>query len=174
MSTSPSSPLKPEPVHFYSTESDFQSLDDHSQLTDVCAFITANSFERHSLYNQHHSRSSYSLAGEWTEDNSGFGINLGTLAGMPVFLSFSFAQIAGVRICFVDPTSMVVDYRIVDQFLALFCDRQEKRMGHRPIISDAMNVHNVYTQLRPLKALTEAFHLRQATCSAQHHTTPSI
>ncbi len=85
------------------------------------------------------------LGHSWNEDRMNSGINciLGFCDKMPVAVTFTFAIIKGHKIMFIDPTSQVVDYRIIDKWL-------KKRMPKSAYVNkhvnrtDVGNFHNIF------------------------------
>ena len=69
---------------------------------------------------------------EWKQDNLGFMYQLGETDGMPVMASGFWADIDGKRVLFIELTSMVADYRLLDPFLKEYCPYAERT-------TDAMN-----------------------------------
>ena len=105
------------------------------KLKTTTFFIEATSYERFSLWKEHHEKEM------WEEDNMGFWTQIGQLGkGKPVCVSFSFAKLWGTRICFYDVTSRYSDYTMVENYIK---DNYPVKWdnGTRVAMTDAMNFH---------------------------------
>lgn len=101
-------------------------------LADVVGVVEANSFEQLALWERE----------QWpSEGRSGPLVKVGELAGMPVCIALMKITVRGHNVAFMDVTSQVVDYRLIDAWLAAHLPKGARRV-------DAMNFHNVF----PLKA----------------------
>lgn len=83
---------------------------------------------------------------DWVQIMSGFGLTIGHVNNLPVFVSFNFAVINGKKICFYDPTSRMVDHTMVEKWLIEHFQLTHDgytRWNH----TDAMNFHNCVNSL---------------------------
>lgn len=53
----------------------------------------------------------------WKRDTIGWGPQVGSVSGRPVCVSLRWSTVGGQRVCFVDPTSELVDYKLVEKWL---------------------------------------------------------
>lgn len=91
-----------------------ENLDHYTRnMANTQAIVEATRFEQLALWQQWHKQSNWS----WVDDSSGYGINVGTRAGMPVMIAITWSIIKNRHIMFVYPTSQVVDYRLVDKWI---------------------------------------------------------
>jgi len=96
--------------------------------------IEANSFEMLTLWEQHSSMC------DWEEYRIGDSVTIGYLDSRPVCISRLWAEINGQLVMFYHPTSQVVDYAMIEQWLDENCKTKEDgKVPH----TDAMNFHNV-------------------------------
>lgn len=80
-------------------------------LSDIEAIIECDSFSQHALWKEFHERC------EWKQNLSGYGVTVGYLAEQPVFISILKAVVDSVTILFINPTSEVVDWRMIEKWL---------------------------------------------------------
>lgn len=108
-------------------------------LNGVVGVVEANSFETMCLWKEY----TEELKKTWLENPSGLGQQIGILAGMPIFISLNTAIIDGKKILFIDPTSQVVDYRIIDKWLEENLPKTAYTLYGRINKTNAMNFCNV-------------------------------
>lgn len=103
-------------------------------VTDIFAVVEANSFERHTLWQRHAHQYS------WEDNLSGIGYVIGTLDDRPIMLSLLTSTLGGKKILWIEPTSQVVDWKMIDEW----------RRFHLPKLRkwDAGNFHNVIRDLQ--------------------------
>ena len=114
-------------------------------LHGVVGVVEANSFESLCLWEEAEEQGR-----SWISNNSGFGQTVGQIAGMPVCLSLLTAEVEGHKILFIDPTSQVVDHRMIEEWLAKTLPKSAFRDDGFVNKTNAMNFHNVF----PRRALT--------------------
>lgn len=73
--------------------------------------VEANSYERMTLWELWKDRT------EWVQVLEGEGVEVGKLNKRPVFIQLSWAVIRGVAVCFLEPTSELVDWKMIDKWL---------------------------------------------------------
>lgn len=108
-------------------------------LEGITGVVEANSFENLCLWEKHQDKKT------WLSSGTGFGATVGHLDGRPVCVSFFKATINGHKILFIDPTSEVVDHKMIQEWLVKNLPRTAFR-GESDLINktDAMNFHNVF------------------------------
>ncbi|MBQ2263221.1 MAG: hypothetical protein II336_17905 [Loktanella sp.] len=107
-------------------------------LADVVGVVEANSFETMCLWQN------YRGGRNWVSHSSGFGATVGTFGGKPVFISLTTATVDGQKVLFIDPTSEVVSWQIIDAWLDANIPSVAKRADGRVNKVDAMNFPNVF------------------------------
>ena len=97
---------------------------DDPRLKRLFALVEATNEEQSQLWTRYSRKAADSGYGPresprlaWEEDLSGFGMQVGMVGDMPVFVSLSFAKVEGELIGFYDATSQVVDHRMVRAWL---------------------------------------------------------
>jgi len=110
--------------------SPYDSLE--KRLSQVMFVVDANSFERLALWRE------YQHTVKWEEDSSGFGEVIGQVGDMNVILSLNFATLNGQVVMFIEPTSQLVDYRMVDAWLEKHCAPRYDN-GYRSARTNGMN-----------------------------------
>jgi hypothetical protein len=113
-------------------------------LSGVVGVVEANSYEMLCLFNEYTNE----LKKPWKQNSFGLGENVGEFGGMPVFVSLLTAEVDGHKILFIDPTSQVVDHRMVEKWLAETLPASAKLDSGRVNKTDAMNFHNVFPRKR--------------------------
>lgn len=101
--------------------------------------VEANSFEQFCLWQQHSNQSDTVIFTpmRWKELH-GWSVQVGSVFGRPVTISLMFVEISGKLICFLDPTSQLVDHAMIDDWLAERFSGTWDR-GTRKARTDAMN-----------------------------------
>lgn len=109
-------------------------------LKDVVGVVEATNTEKFFLWKDYHSDQGR-LA--WVNSNSSTMIQLGKIDNMPVMMSMCIDVVAGHRVMFVECTSQVTDWRMVDEFLKKHLP--QSAFNDRGYINkvDAMNFWNV-------------------------------
>lgn len=99
-------------------------------------FINANSYEMLTLWQEHRDI--------WIEDNSGFSQIIGFIKDdqdLPINVSFMFAKLYNIRVCFYDVVSRYSDMVMVEEWIkenySVYYDK-----GSRLGITDSMNFHH--------------------------------
>ncbi|MFG6083750.1 hypothetical protein ACEUZ9_005475 [Paracoccus litorisediminis] len=108
-------------------------------LEGVTGVVEANSFE--SLYlweeNQRLTRR------EWVSTRHGFGPCIGQIDGRPIAISLMTATIDGQKILFLDATSVLIDWHLIDAWLEKNLP-QSARLEDRINRTDALNFQNIF------------------------------
>ena len=104
--------------------------------------VEATTAEYHFLWANHASESRTCRFDPipWKQVMSGFGVTIGSLAGMPVVISLNWALIDGQLVMFWHPTSQVVDHRQIEEWLAKHFDAMWDKSTRRAVC-DADNFH---------------------------------
>jgi hypothetical protein len=112
-------------------------------LAGTVGVVEANSFEVMCLWKEHKTR------GTWVEHPLGMGCTVGHFGDMPVHVSLRTAEVDGHKILFIDPTSQVVDHRMVRDWLRSEMPKSAKCTATGAVNKvDAMNFHNVFPRER--------------------------
>lgn len=98
-----------------------------------------DSYSHHMLWHEYHYTRSHFT---WEENNIGLMEIVGQLADMPVCISLSKARVDGILVLFVEPTSMVVDHRLIDKWYKETLPPTAFRKDGYPNKTDAMNFCN--------------------------------
>lgn len=102
---------------------------------DIVYMVEATSYEQLSLWQKHHEEL------DWQEVSRGGPMfNLGELSGRPIVVCVNIFSIHGRNVLFYNPTSQVVDWAMVEDFL-------EKSWPTVPK-TDAMNFFNAVHSIR--------------------------
>lgn len=110
-------------------------------LSGVVGVVEANSYEKHMLWNENRQRESPRV---WEENLSGFIETIGHINKVPVCISLNTAEVAYQKILFVDPTSQVVDHRMVDKWLKDNLPKSAFRSNGYVNKTNAMNFHTLF------------------------------
>jgi hypothetical protein len=106
-------------------------------LEGTVGIVEANRFEQHCLWERY----TQNDGAAWQENTMGYGVRVGDLNDMPVFLSLTTANVNGKKILFIDPTSMVVDHRLIEAWIGRVLPGVNK--------TDATNFHVVAPPRHP-------------------------
>jgi len=111
-------------------------------LRGVVGVVEANAFERKGL------RDHYLQAkcGEWERNLCGMTATVGHLGGMPVRISLFTEIVGGHKLVFINPTSEVVDHRLIVKWLEANIPSSARFRG-RLNLADSMNFSCVFREL---------------------------
>ena len=84
----------------------------------------------------------------WVQDCCGYGIHVGDLGDMPVWISIHWATVDGIHIMFYHDTSMVVDHRLIKDWVDKTIQDIMKGGAERVVKTDSGNFHQVFHQLK--------------------------
>lgn len=98
--------------------------------------VEANSFEQTCLWERH------SKTHEWKSSGVGYGVLIGADHDRPVFMSLTYVMIDGHKILFIDLTSMLVNWTMVDRWLEKNLPETAMK-GTYANKTDAMNFLNI-------------------------------
>ena len=110
-------------------------------LRGVVGVVDASSYEHHMLWVENQRTDQPRT---WEEISLGFGVIVGHLGDRPVCLSLRKAVVDGHLLLFVDPTSQVVDHRLIDGWLSTNLPTSAHRATGSLNRTNAMNFHNVF------------------------------
>lgn len=100
---------------------------------EIAYIVEANSYERSQLWKDYKYE---------TVTLGGRAIYLGHVDESPVYMSLTVVKVEGKYVLFYEPTSMIVSYYLVDEWLNTNYPQCHKA-GERRLHSDAQNFHNV-------------------------------
>ena len=106
-------------------------------LKDVVSVVEANTFEDFTLWEKWHAKV------DWVQNASGTGVTVGRLADMPVFISLITAVVNKKKVLFIHPTSQVVDWRLIEDWLHANMPNCTERLEDKVRVHSAQNFHNV-------------------------------
>lgn len=78
---------------------------------------------------------------EWVQTSPGHAFEVGRLADMAVVVDLQWYYLDGALVCRWEPTSQVVDYRMIEAWL-------EKKLPNVEHRSNAANLHNILQAIR--------------------------
>lgn len=110
-------------------------------LDGVVGVVEANHFEKHALWKANRAKTEER---KWVENLSGYGVTVGHLAGRPVFISLITATIDDRKILFIHPTSKVVDWDLIEEWLRTNLPASAIKSNGYVNLVDANNFHNVF------------------------------
>lgn len=119
-------------------------MSDHEMtkfLDGVIGVVEANSYEKHMLWVENDRRANPKT---WTDYNCGLVEVIGFVVDMPICISLFPAEVGGHKLLFIDATSQVVDYRMIDQWLKDNPPASAFREDSYVNKTNAMNFHNVF------------------------------
>lgn len=111
----------------------------------------ASSFETLSLWKKWNKECGH----QWKEQPDGRMLTIGRFNDMPITLTLQWAEVSGVIVMFVEPTSRVVDHEMVETWLQEHCNGARTDNSAFIQKSDAMNFHPV----KPVRKLTNTKHV---------------
>ena len=108
-------------------------------LDGVIGVVEANSFESMCLWMQ-----AKDSARSWISTGHGYGPMIGRINNLPVCLSILTANVDGHKIVFIDATSEVSDWKLIDAWLQKNLPQSAMHEDGRVNKTDAMNFSNVF------------------------------
>lgn len=106
-------------------------------LDGVVGVVEANSYEQLCIWQEFHQE----LGKSWIQNPSGLLETVGHLGRMPVCISLFTVTVDGHKLLFIDPTSQVVDHRMIDAWV----DKVLPHAGKNR--TNAMNFCNIFREL---------------------------
>lgn len=119
-----------------------RAMSPEQRIAAVVYAVRANSFETLSLWKEH------DLELDWDGSSSGQDVTVGNVGDDSIVLNLMFHVIAGQVVLFYNATSQVVDYRIVDAWLATNVPAIRNAAQPRDARTDANNFHRCTSMLR--------------------------
>lgn len=110
-------------------------------------FVEATNFERHALWvffsiefmgTIRHAKTDIVNCSDrvrWKDHSQGTSIHIGRRLGRPIMLGFTRAEIGGSRVIFFSPESTMVDWTLVNQYVAAI----QEKLGTKPKMVNAEN-----------------------------------
>ncbi len=120
------------------------------RLAETKFIVDATSHEVQMLWERHSDESNMKMSYnghemprfKWEQLNPGVSQNVGRFADMPVCISLFWYRIDGIMVMFCEPTSQVVDHRLIDEWLKNNC-QPKWDAGTRVAHCNAENFHHV-------------------------------
>lgn len=114
-------------------------------LDGVVGVVEADNYGKHMLWVENHYKAVEldHRKLDWVDGRLGMMEKVGELDGMPVCISLFKATVDGQLILFVDPCSMVVDHRLIDDWYKRALPKSAFRENGYVNKTDAMNFHNI-------------------------------
>lgn len=113
------------------------------QILEFCegaiGVLEANSFETMCLWER-----AQNAGRNWKSAGMGYGAVVGQLDGRDVFISITSAVMYDQKFIIIDPTSVVVDWKLIDEWLVLNMPASVMKDG-RLNKTNAMNCHNLFS-----------------------------
>jgi hypothetical protein len=110
-------------------------------LKDVVGVVEATSYEKLCLWSEWTTEKKKS----WIQGSSGYLPTIGKLDGRPIVLSLLIHIVDGYPILFMEPTSQVIDHKMVEDWLKLHLPKTAFQSNGEYVNKvDAMNFHNVF------------------------------
>lgn len=113
-----------------------------ARFKDVVFYIQATHNEVFHLWqdNENFVKQEKAYAVKW-DQGSGILINVGTLDSRPVNIACMFHKLDGQLVCFYEPVSQVVDWKMIEEW---FRENVRPRVWDktRPAFTDAANFHH--------------------------------
>ena len=91
---------------------------------DVDIALEANTYESVCLWQEINNRGIV-----WIDGSVGHSHKIGRLCDMPVVISVIVNKVADMKVAFIDPTSQVVDWRMIDEWIKENMPRAERADG---------------------------------------------
>jgi hypothetical protein len=126
------------------TEEDIRKMTNEEKLKAVDFFVEADGYAVQSLWEKYWYDKKV-LRLDWIQDKSGFAKHIGDINGwkdMPVTCEFSFYIINGKYICFYNPSSNYVDWKMIENWIDN--NYPVKYDTDRLARTNAMNFHNCH------------------------------
>lgn len=109
-------------------------------LNGVVGVVEANSYESMCLWREYHQERKL----RWEQGLGGYLPTVGKIDGRPVCLSLFVNTIKGHKILFIEPTSQVVDWEMIDVWLKANLLPTAFRSNGYVNKQNAMNFHNLF------------------------------
>lgn len=120
-------------------------LPNDPRLKSTDFVVEATNAEHFFLWREFHDRT------EWKEGHLGYMETIGHVQGRPVCICLTWDVIDGMNVMFVDATSQLVDWEMVERWLDRHCNPKWDN-STRQARTDAMNFHHVLHAAEERKA----------------------
>jgi len=110
-------------------------------LNGVVGVVEATRYEQHCLWREN-TRLTQPMP--WKSNTHGLMETVGYVNKMPVCISLFTAEISNYKILFLEATSQVVDYRMIDAWLKATMPATALRKDGCVNRTDAMNFYNIF------------------------------
>lgn len=107
----------------------------NEHASDPCYIVEINSSEKSMLWEKYKNY--------WVDNNGGYMITVGTFHGHPVCISLGTFLIHGQQVVTVDPTSMLVNHQMIDDWLSYHFPKLMPADGYQYRNHDSSNFHLV-------------------------------
>lgn len=111
--------------------------------------VEASSFEQMELWKR------YNEELKWKEDLAGLIITVGAIEDRPVVIHCTWAILLGSLVLFLEPTSKIVDYIMIEDWLVKHCNPIAD-CGKKQAYCYAENFHDCIEEIRHLEKLHPA------------------
>lgn len=115
------------------------------RFNDTIYLVEASNDERHFLWKEFTKYDTPAYPALDWKDDSGLVLTVGELDSRPICVCFMWTKINGQRICWWEPTSQLVDHKMIDAWLDHHTNNKEAM--HRIPQSNAANFHHVIHQV---------------------------
>lgn len=130
----------------------FLSMDIVARFKYTMYVVEATDFEQHALYLQHVEYPQNTLKISWVHISNGSNITIGKIGDDPVCVSFRWAIINQVPVMFYEPTSVMVDWDMVKEYIESKCN---PFVNGSPARTNARNFHHVIHASDAMKDILE-------------------
>lgn len=116
-------------------------------VAGVVGVVIANRFEQHALWEKNERYAKRT----WSRESMGIGETVGEIDDHPVCVMLSYVMIDGHKILFVDPTSRVVDYEMIREWMEKTlppCAFEDSDPRKRLNTTDPTNFCNLFSGLK--------------------------
>lgn len=138
-----------------------------NRLKHTFYLVEADSFAQHVLWARHAADSRettiWNPTGkpayepvQWEQECSGWGVQVGELAGMPLMIGVNWARIEGRWVCFWYQMSAVTDCRRSEEWLTAHFPRFCRTPEGEPMSCDAAAFHSCLSAIEAAKQREEA------------------
>ena len=115
-------------------------LDFQQKLNQVAYVVEATDTERFFIWKEQVDELKLKYVKSWDHHTLGHWQTIGELNGRPICLSASFVTIGGIFTAFVELTSQLQDYKMMEEWLDKYCPAY---LDKRNKVTDAMNFSHI-------------------------------
>jgi hypothetical protein len=112
--------------------------------------VEATNTERFFIWQQHMSHENGALIKKWQQDYCGYCPTIGWIDDRPICACVNFATLDGMLVAFVELTSQLADYKMLDEWVAKYIPvaRYDDVLGRCGKSTNAMNFGHVINEIR--------------------------